>query len=66
MEWARLGGRGINRGINTWEYEDDIIFDHDEDIHGTNRIELHEQWMNLKSISDKRQRTDGGANSLMR
>lgn len=64
MEWAsrRSGFKKF-----AWDYEEDIIFDHDEDIHGTNKIELHDKWLAEKAQMDKKNRlAEGGATSLMR
>lgn len=64
MEWASRRS-GFRRSI--WDYEEDIIFDHDEDIHGTNKIELHDKWLAEKAQMDKKNRlTEGGATTQMR
>jgi hypothetical protein len=43
MEWAERKTKDFTLG--TFIYEDDVIFDHDEEVHGSQRCELLDEWL---------------------
>lgn len=59
MAWIEQRNRGGYQD-SAYKYDDDILFEHEDEIHGQHRFELVEEW-NKQNHGDRRRADQAGA-----